>query len=128
MQFKYAPLYIVLYVVAFYLYFYQNMKILVPLCNLFSLLFFVSMFIEGIHRPMEKVFAKLGYESLQIYMIHLLLIYHLKSFIPIVENPWLEMGYYLLWSAVLIVVSMGIARVLEKSDRLNMFLFGNRRK
>ena len=128
MQFKYAPLYIVLYVVAFYLYFYQNMKIFVPLCNLFSLLFFVSMFVEGSRRPMEKVFAKLGYESLQIYMIHLLLIYHLKSFIPIVENPWLEMAYYLLWSAVLIVVSMGIARVLEKSDRLNMFLFGNRRK
>ena len=128
MQFKYAPLYLVLYIVSFYFYFYQNMKIFVPLCNLFSLLFFVSMFIEGSRRPMEKVFAKLGFESLQIYMIHLLLIYHLKSFIPIVENLWLEIGYYLLWSAVLIVVSMGIARVLEKSEWLNLFLFGNRRK
>lgn len=130
MKFRYAPIYLILYIVSFYLYFYffQGNKLLVPLCNIFSLLFFISLFVDGQHRFMEKVFAQLGYESLRIYMIHLLLIYHLRAYIPVVENPWLEIGYYLVWSAVLIAVSMGIARILEKSDWLNLFLFGIRKR
>jgi hypothetical protein len=61
-------------------------------------------------------------------MVHFFLLFPLLKVLPIVENRWLELPYYILIASVIIFVTIEISKLLMKSDWLAMFLFGIRRK
>ena len=125
---KFAPLYLLLYLIAFYFYLDRSWSILLNMvCNLFSLLFLVSVF-SASFKPLKTVFSTVGINSLQVYMVHFFLLFPLLKVLPIVENRWLELPYYILIASVIIFVTIEISKLLMKSDWLAMFLFGIRRK
>jgi fucose 4-O-acetylase-like acetyltransferase len=125
---KFAPLYLLLYLIAFYFYLDRSWSILLNMvCNLFSLLFLVSVF-SASFKPLKTVFSTVGINSLQVYMVHFFLLFPLLKVLPIVENRWLELPYYIFIASVIIFVTIEISKLLMKSDWLAMFLFGIRRK
>ena len=125
---KYAPIFLMLYIIALYFYLDRSWSILMNMvCNLFSLLFLVSVFSSNF-KPLKKVFSIVGFYSLQIYMVHFFLLFPLLKILPIVENRWLEFPYYTIIASVIIFVTIEVSKLLMKSDWLAMFLFGIRRK
>jgi hypothetical protein len=68
-----------------------------------------------------------GVNSLQVYMVHFLLLFPLVKILPVVENRWLEFPYYVVIASAIIFVSISISRLLMKNSWLAMFLFGVRR-
>ena len=125
---KYAPLYLMLYVIVFFLYVDRSWSILLNIvCNLFSLLFLISVFSSSF-KPLKTVYASVGFYSLQIYMVHFFLLFPLLKILPIVENRWIEFPYYTIIASVIIFVTIEVSKLLMKSDWLALFLFGIRRK
>jgi fucose 4-O-acetylase-like acetyltransferase len=128
LQLKYAPLYLFLYLLVFF-YFQNNLwKVGINMvCNLFSLLFLLSVFSTSF-KPLKSVFATVGVNSLQVYMLHFFLVFPLLTVLPVVENRWLEFPYYVAVASAIIFVTICISKLLMKSSWLAMFLFGVRRK
>lgn len=124
---KYVPVYLLLYLAAFYYYNLYWSVIMNMVCNLFSLLFLVSLFSSNF-KPLRNVFATVGVNSLQVYMLHFFLLFPLLKVLPVVENRWFEFPYYVLIASVLIFVTIEISKLLMKNSWLAMFLFGVRRK
>ena len=125
---KYAPIYLLVYV--FILVFFKDSlwKVMVNMAaNFFSLCFLVSVFSTSF-KPLKNVFATVGINSLQVYMLHFFLLFPLLRVLPVVENRWLEFPYYLAIACAIIFVSITVAKLLMKSSWLAMFLFGIRRK
>ena len=123
---KYAPAYFILYVLSFY--FYQNgMRAMSPVCNVSSLFFIMTVFSSNF-KPLKNVFGMVGVNSLQVYMVHFFLLFSLVKVLPVIENRWLEFPYFVAVASALIAVTIGISKLLMKSDWLAMFLFGIRRK
>ena len=125
---KYAPVYLLAYV--FILIFFRNSlwKVTINMAaNLFSLFFLLSVFSTNF-KPLKNVFATVGINSLQVYMLHFFLLFPLLRVLPVVENRWLEFPYYLAIACAIIFVSITVAKLLMKSSWLAMFLFGIRRK
>ena len=114
-------------VLTFYYYNLYWSVIMNMVCNLFSLLFLVSLFSSNF-KPLRNVFATVGVNSLQVYMLHFFLLFPLLKVLPVVENRWLEFPYYVLIASVLIFVTIEISKLLMKNSWLAMFLFGVRRK
>lgn len=126
MVMKYVPIYLILYLVAFYFYLDMSWSIIRSMaCNLFSLCFLISVFSTSF-KPLEKVFATVGVNSLQVYMVHFFLLLPLASILPVVENKWLEFPYFVVIASAIIFASIAIAKLLMMSRWLSMFLFGNR--
>lgn len=128
LQLKYAPVYLSLYL--FVLFYFEDIlwKVSINMvCNLFSLLFLVSLFSTSF-KPLKNVFATVGVNSLQVYLLHFFLLFPLVKVLPVVENRWLEFPYYVLIASVLIFVTIEISKLLMKNSWLAMFLFGVRRK
>ena len=128
LQLKYAPLYLFLYLLVFF--YFQNSLWKVGInmvCNLFSLLFLLSVFSTSF-KPLKSVFATVGVNSLQVYMLHFFLVFPLLTVLPVVENRWLEFPYYVAVASAIIFVTICISKLLMKSSWLAMFLFGVRRK
>ena len=123
---KLAPVYFLLYIVSFYFY-SKGMRAAVVVCNVSSLFFIMTVFSTNF-KPLKDVFAKIGVNSLQVYMLHFFLLYPLVKVLPVVENRWLEFPYFVAVASALIAVTIGISMLLMKSDWLAMFLFGIRRK
>lgn len=124
---KYAPIYLLLYL--FVLIFFRSVlwKVAINMtANLFSLFFLVSVFSTSF-KPLKNVFATVGINSLQVYMVHFFLLFPLLKVLPVVENRWLEFPYYLLIALAIIWVTIAISKLLMKSSWLAMFLFGIRR-
>lgn len=125
---KYAPIYLLLYIIVFCLYLDRSWSLFMNMvCNLFSLLFLISVFSSSF-KPLKTVFSIVGFYSLQIYMVHFFLLFPLLKILPIVENRWLEFPYYTIIASVIIFVTIEVSKLLMKSDWLAMFLFGIRRK
>lgn len=124
---KYAPIYLLLYL--FVLIFFRSVlwKVAINMtANLFSLFFLVSVFSTSF-KPLKNVFATVGINSLQVYMVHFFLLFPSLKVLPVVENRWLEFPYYLLIALAIIWVTIAISKLLMKSSWLAMFLFGIRR-
>lgn len=124
---KYAPIYLLLYL--FVLIFFRSVlwKVAINMtANLFSLFFLVSVFSTNF-KPLKNVFATVGINSLQVYMVHFFLLFPSLKVLPVVENRWLEFPYYLLIALAIIWVTISISKLLMKSSWLAMFLFGIRR-
>lgn len=125
---KFAPIYLLAYV--FILIFFRTSLWIVVVnmaANLFSLSFLLSVFSTSF-KPLKNVFATVGINSLQVYMLHFFLLFPLLKVLPVVENRWLEFLYYLVIASAIIFVTIAISKLLMKSSWLAMFLFGIRRK
>ena len=124
---KYAPIYLLAYV--FILVFFRTslwIMVVNMAANLFSLFFLLSVFSTSF-KPLKNVFATVGINSLQVYMLHFFLLFPLLKVLPVVENRWLEFLYYLVIASAIIFVTIAISKLLMKSSWLAMFLFGIRR-
>lgn len=124
---KYAPVYLLLYLVAFYYFNLHRSVIMNMVCNFFSLMFLVSLFSTSF-KPLKNVFAIVGVNSLQVYMLHFFLLFPLLKVLPVVENRWLEFPYYVVIASAIIFVSISISKSLMKNSWLAMIFFGIRRK
>lgn len=125
---KYAPIYFLAYV-SILIFFRTSLWIVVVnmAANLFSLLFLLSVFSTSF-KPLKNIFATVGINSLQVYMLHFFLLFPLLKILPVVENRWLEFPYYLAIASAIIFVTITVAKLLMKNSWLAMFLFGVRRK
>lgn len=123
---RYAPVYLLAFVVAFCFY-HNGFGVMKIACNLSSLLFLMTV-CQSPRKPLQQVFAYVGINSLQVYLLQFFLLYRLIKVLPVVENRWLEFAYYLLVAVAIIAVTIGVARLLMKNSWLAMFLFGIRRK
>ena len=125
---QYAPVYLLLYLLVLIIFRDNLWKIVVNMvANLFSLSFLLSVFSTSF-KPLKNVFATVGINSLQVYMLHFFLLFPLLKVLPVVENRWLEFLYYLVIASAIIFVTIAISKLLMKSSWLAMFLFGIRRK
>ena len=125
---KYAPFYLLAYLIAFYFYIDKDWSIVMKMaCHVPSLLFLVTLFSSDF-KPLKSVFSTIGTNSLQVYMIHFFLLFPLLKVLPVVENAWLEFFFYLAIASALIFVTIVISKPLMKNSWLAMFLFGIRRK
>ena len=124
---KYAPIYFFLYLlvlITFRASLWKNGINIIA--NFFSLFFLLSVSSTSF-KPLKNVFVKVGINSLQVYMLHFLLLFPLTKVLPVVENRWLEFPYYLVIASALIFVTISISKLLMKNSWLAMFLFGIRR-
>ena len=128
MVLRYAPIYLLAYLVAFYFYIDWNWSVVMKMvCHLPSLLFLVTVFSSNF-KPLKSVFAVVGKNSLQVYLVHFFLLLSLVKVLPVVENRWLEVPYYFVIASAIIFVSIIITKPLMKNSWLAMLLFGVRRK
>lgn len=123
---KYAPVYLILYLGFFYLYLMGYRSVVMMACHAFSLFFMITVFSSNF-KPLKGVFAIVGINSLQVYMIHFFLLIPLLKVLPVFENRWFEFPCYVVVASVITVASIGIAKVLMINSWLAMFLFGVRR-
>ena len=125
---KYAPFYLLLYLLVLITFRADLWKIVINMiANLFSLFFLLSVFSTSF-KPLKNVFATVGINSLQVYLVHFFLLFPLLKVLPVVENRWLEFPYYLVIASAIIYVTIAISKLLMKNSWLAMFLFGIRRK
>lgn len=122
-----SPVYLFVFAVSIYCLQVYGMKWMAPIGNLSSLLFLISVFRNGI-RPLESFFVKLGVYSLQIYMLHFTILFFVLHYLPIIDNRWLEFAIYLGVSLLIIIVTIGIARILMMSSLVSLLLFGIKKK
>ena len=119
---KYAIVYILIYIIALYYLYTYNIKYITPICNVVSLLFWLTI-IKRL-RPMETIFTKIGYYSLQIYLLHFWIIHFSISYMPIINNRWIECGVVVCVALVITLVSIVIAYMLMKNKWISLLLFG----
>lgn len=122
---QYSVLYLSIFVVSQY-YYMNGYHFVLPVCNCSSLLFLLSIFVNGI-RPAEKIFAMIGCYSLQIYLIH----YFFRLYacqLPDVETPWIEFVLFMIISFIVIFISIAVSRLLMKSNILALVLFGVKKR
>lgn len=122
-----TPIYLVVFVISIYYLQVYGTKWVVPIGNLSSLLFLITVFRNGI-RPMEPFFVKLGEYSLQIYMLHFTILFLVLPYLPIINNLWIELALYLGVSIIIILITVGIAKLLMMSSVLSLLLFGIKKK
>ena len=120
---KYIIIYAIIFVFALYLYYVNNYIKITPLCNLFSLLFFVTLFKSDI-RPFERIISLFGVYSMQIYLLHFWLVELIHNYIPLVNQRMIEFLIFLILSIVLILLIIGISNYLMKSKWCRLLLFG----
>lgn len=124
---RWAPVYLVAWLLVQYLFFTTGRNVLTPLCNLFSLLLLMSLFFGGI-RPFERIFSYVGVYSLQIYLVHFFLLRLLVPYLPIVGNRWLEFAFLLVLTSSIMAAAIAVSRLLMRNSLLGMLLFGIRRQ
>lgn len=127
MTWYYVPIYLIIFLVSLYCIQVRDMKIFVPIGNLFSLLLLITLFKNGC-RPFESFLTKLGVLSLQIYLLHFIILFIVLPYLPVIENRWLEFLLYFVVSFSFIMLSVCISKVLMRSRLLSLLLFGMKKK
>ena len=123
LQLKLSAFYFFGFVALQYYFYMTGNSVALPFCNLLSLLFLMSLFLNNI-RPLESLFSYLGIYSLQIYLIHYFLLSLVIPYLPIVENRWLEFFYFMALTFTVIMIAVAISKFLMRSKLLAKFLFG----
>lgn len=123
MVLKYTPAYFVIFILSQYCYFTYGMRSLAPVCNLFGLLFFMSFFMNRI-LPFKKTIAQFGVFSMQIYLLHFILLSFVYQYIPLQDNCWIEFLLYLVLSIIMIIFIMFISRIIMRNKWASFLLFG----
>ena len=125
-QMRFAVIYALLYAIALFFFSQNENHVLIPLCNIFSLLLIITLFTNGI-RPFECTFAKIGVYSLQIYLLHFFLRLFINE-IEIRENPIEDLLLNVVLTALTIIVSILLAKLIMKNETLALLLFGIKKK
>lgn len=123
MVLKYTPAYFVVFILSQYCYFTYGMRSLAPVCNLFGLLFFMTLFMNR-KQPLKKTIARFGVFSMQIYLLHFILLSFVYQYIPLQDNCWIEFLLYLVLSIIMIFFIMFIARIIMRNKWACFLLFG----
>ena len=125
-QKRYAIIAMLMYAVSIaYLYKTKSHSI-IPLCNISSLILFITLFSKGV-RPFERLFSKLGVYSLQIYLLHFLIgrfTRDLSRLDCILEEFVLDA----VLTALFIVACLIVSNILMQNKWLALFLFGIKNK
>ena len=111
-----------IYIIALYYLYTYNIKYLMPVCNFTSLLLWLTIIKR--FRPLESFFTKIGYYSLQIYLLHFWIIHFTISYLPIIENRWIEFGEIVCIALTITIISITIAILFMKNKMLSLLLFG----
>ena len=122
-----AIIYITIYLGAFYLMYTRNIHAMTALCNISSLFFLTSLFKSG-YRPVEHIIVKAGVFSLQIYLLHILFLGLIASYIPNINNRWIEFGGFLLTASLICDILVYLAGILTELPIVGLLLFGIRSK
>lgn len=120
---KYTPIYLSVFILSQYYYFNYGIRSVAPVCNLSSLLFFMSLFKNKI-LPLKTVVAKLGVFSMQIYLLHFILLSIIYQYIPLQDNCWIEFLLYLLLSVIIISIIVIVSHLIMRNKWASFFLFG----
>lgn len=124
-ELKNSIFYATVFGAAFYAYYTTGKKSLVPICNLSSLMFLMGMFQNRIWIARDT-FMLFGKFSMEIYMLHFLFLAVLTPLIPLIDNRWIELPYYVIIALAMIILSIGCSIIMKKSKWLALFLFGIR--
>ena len=120
---KFSFLYFFIYTIAFYLMFIKNIHMIIAVCNLSSLLFFVTIFSNG-YKIAEPAFTKTGQFSLEIYLLHILAFGIIGHYIPVIENRWVEAIFFFLLACLICYIFIEVSSLLKKSKTINRLMFG----
>lgn len=120
---KYTPIYFTVFILSQFYYFTYGIRMVAPICNLTSLLFFMSLFKNRII-PLKMVVAKLGVFSMQIYLLHFILLFFIYQYIPLQDNCWIEFLLYLLLSVIIISFIIIVSHLIMRKKWASFFLFG----
>lgn len=123
MALRYTPIYLSFFILSQYYYFSFGMRSLAPLCNLSSLLFFMSLF-ENKILPFKVTISQFGVFSMQIYLLHFILLSFIYQLIPIQDNDWIEFLWYLILSVIIIVIIISISKIIMRNEYISLLLFG----
>ena len=116
-------LFFILFFVSFYLYFKNPMQLLKPICNVFSFLFFMTLFENGF-RPFQSTIARVGKSTMQIYVIHFFLIKFLKLIPSNVTNNFMWLFLNPIITFLIIYITLWISKIIQKNKSLRLVLFG----
>ena len=120
---KYIIIYIIIFSFTQFYYFKFQIALIIPLCNLFSLLLFTTLFFNNI-RPFEKMISTTGKYSLQIYLLHFFPIYLLYSYIPTISNRLIEFVLYLILSFSFVYLIIIVSNIFMRYKWSRLLLFG----
>lgn len=123
MQLKYCVIFFLVFLTAFYLYITYRYKPLVPICNLASLFLFMTLF-TNIKLPMKKYYCKVGVYSLQIYLVHFLIIHSICIYLPMTSNRLIEFAYYFVLANLIIILILYLSVFTLKYKWISLLLFG----
>ena len=118
-----SSLYFIIYAISFYLLFFKGVHFMLAICNTSSLFFLVAIF-NNEYKIAESAFTKAGQYSLEIYLLHILIIDIIMDYIPIFENRWIEAIVYIPLAGTICYMFIRFASILKKSKVVNLLLFG----
>ena len=123
LKFRFLIIYVLLFIILQYFYYTYSIRMFLPLCNLFSLLLFLTLFLNGF-RPFEKTISKFGAYSMQIYLLHFFLVDIFCDFIPIVSNRYIEFFFYIFLSILFIYIILYVSDTIIRNKWVRLLLFG----
>ena len=122
-----AVVYLSIFGIAFYFYFAQGKQILASVCNLSSLLLLMTIFQHHVCIGKQTV-ARVGRYSMQVYLLHFMVLKGICPYIQVIQNRWMEFGYYVFIALIIITLTILVAIILEKYKWVALFLFGIKKK
>lgn len=120
---KHIIIYGSIFLLSQYLFFFYDNRLLTPVCNLFSLLFFITLFNNGI-RLFENTISYIGKYSLQIYLIHFFVLHYFAKYIPLLSSRFVEFFLYIVFSFVTIFFIIGLSKIVMRYKWVRLVCFG----
>lgn len=125
---KYTYLYFIIYCLAFYCMYAQHVTIMTALCNIASVFVFVSYFSNVEKKIFVSAITNAGFYSLQIYLMHILILISFYDYIPIIKNKLTELVLFSLLAYLICFFLILLSKAISKLQILNFFLFGVKKK